>query len=140
MVQNYYISKDKELLDVGKIRDFIAKEYWGDGRTLEDVEKTIKNSYCFGIYTMDHEQIGFGRVVTDYIYFGYFMDVIILTKFQGKGYGKKLIEHMLQDDVIKSLKTIALKTKDAHSLYERFGFKRIGDSPLWMSIDRQKLD
>ncbi|WP_281543195.1 GNAT family N-acetyltransferase [Maribacter aestuarii] len=140
MVQNYYISKDNELLDVGKIRDFIAKEYWGDGRTLKDVEKTIKNSYCFGIYTTDHEQIGFSRVVTDYIYFGYFMDVIIFTKFQGRGYGKKLIEHMLQDDVIKSLKTIALKTKDAHSLYEQFGFKRIGDSPLWMSIDRQKLD
>jgi N-acetylglutamate synthase-like GNAT family acetyltransferase len=140
MEQEYFISTEKKLLKVNAIKTFIADEYWGDGRTLEDVEKTIKNSYCFGIYTSDKEQIGFGRVVTDYIYFGYFMDVIIFEKFQGKGYGKILVEHMLKDDVIKNLKTIALKTKDAQGLYERYGFKTIGDSPLWMSIDKQKLD
>lgn len=139
-MQNYYLSTDKNLLDVAKIKEFIAVEYWGDGRTFEDVEKTIANSYCFGIYTNEDEQIGFGRVVTDYIYFGYFMDVIVFTEFQGKGYGKKLVAFMLDNDIVRSLKTLALKTKDAHSFYEQFGFSRIGDSSLWMSIDRQKLD
>jgi len=140
MVKDFFISNDKHLLNVKAIKSFIADEYWGDGRSIDDVETTIKNSYCFGIYTLYNEQIGFARVVTDYIYFGYIMDVIIFEKFQGHGYGKKLMEYMLNDDVIKSLKTIALKTKDAHSLYERFGFQKIGDSPLWMSIDKQKLD
>jgi hypothetical protein len=46
---------------------------------------------------------------------------------------------MLKDDIVKSLKTVALKTKDAHSFYERIGFKQIGNSPVWMSIDKQKL-
>lgn len=140
MVKDFFISNDKHLLNVKAIKSFIADEYWGDGRSIDDVETTIKNSYCFGIYTLYNEQIGFARVVTDCIYFGYIMDVIIFEKFQGHGYGKKLMEYMLNDDVIKSLKTIALKTKDAHSLYERFGFQKIGDSPLWMSIDKQKLD
>jgi N-acetylglutamate synthase-like GNAT family acetyltransferase len=107
---------------------------------LEEVKKTIENSYCFGIYTSDKEQIGFARVVTDYIYFGYFMDVIILDKFQRQGYGKILVDFMLADSTIKNLKTIALKTKDAHQLYERYGFNKIGDSPLWMSVDKQILD
>ncbi len=138
-MENFFISNDKNLLNVNAIKHFIGDEYWSDGRTVEDVEKTISNSYCFGIYTLEKEQIGFARVVTDYIYFGYFMDIIIFKKFQRKGYGKKLVEHMLKDDVIKSLKTLALKTEDAHSFYTRFGFKQIGDSPLWMGIDKQNL-
>lgn len=140
MSKDFFISNDKNLLNIKAIKSFIADEYWGDGRTISDVEKTVKNSYCFGIYTLDNEQIGFARVVTDYTYFGYLMDVVIFERFQGKGYGKSLIEHVLQDSVIKGLKTIALKTKDAHSLYERYNFKKIGNSPLWMSIDKQKLD
>ncbi|TLP79677.1 GNAT family N-acetyltransferase [Maribacter sp. ACAM166] len=140
MEQEYYISTDKNQLNVAAIRQFITTSYWGDNRTLNEVKQTIENSYCFGIYTQKNEQIGFARVVTDYIYFGYFMDVIIFEKFQGKGFGKILIEHMLEDATIKKLKTLALKTKDAHALYERYGFNKIGDSPLWMSIDRQILE
>jgi len=140
MGKDFFISNDKTLLNIKAIKSFIADEYWGDGRTIADVEKTIENSYCFGIYKKDKEQIGFARVVTDYIYFGYIMDVIVFERFQGRGYGKNLIAHILQDKVIKRLKTLALKTKDAHSLYEHYNFKKIGDSPLWMSIDKQKLE
>lgn len=140
MKQDYFISKNKRLLNVEGIQQFIASSYWGKDRTLNEVKLSIENSYCFGIYTKDNEQIGFARVVTDYIYFGYFMDVIIFDKFQGKGYGKILIEAMLEDSTIKSLKTLALKTKDAHQLYERFGFDKIGDSALWMSVDKQILE
>lgn len=139
MKQDYFISKNKRLFNVEGIQQFIASSYWGKDRTLNEVKLTIENSYCFGIYTKDNEQIGFARVVTDYIYFGYLMDVIIFDKFQGKGYGKILIEAMLEDPTIKSLKTLALKTKDAHQLYERYGFDKIGDSALWMSVDKQIL-
>ncbi|WP_339652328.1 GNAT family N-acetyltransferase [uncultured Maribacter sp.] len=140
MEPNYFISTDKRLLNTNEIQKFIAKTYWGKGRTLTEIEQTIENSYCFGMYTLDNEQIGYARVVTDYTYFGYFMDVIILDKFQGQGFGKLLVEHMLADSVIKNLKTLALKTKDAHQLYERYGFKKIADSPLWMSVDKQILE
>lgn len=135
----YYISEDKNLLQVEKIHNFISNAYWGDGRTLSEVKTTIENSLCFGIYTSTNEQIGFSRVVTDYIFFGYFMDVIIFEEYQHMGYGKVLIDYMMNHPIIKKLKTVALKTKDAHSLYEKFGFTKISDSPLWMSIDRQKL-
>jgi GNAT superfamily N-acetyltransferase len=136
----YYISTDKSLLQLEPIHEFITNHsYWGKGRTLAEVQGTIENSLCFGMYTMADEQIGFARVVTDYVFFGYFMDVIIFKKFQGKGYGKKFLEFILEHEVIKRLKTLALKTKDAHMLYEKFGFKKVGDSPLWMAIDKQQL-
>ncbi len=135
-----HISTDKKLLDVSRIHEYISTvSYWGRGRTIQEVQKTIENSLCFGMYNILNEQIGFARVVTDHVAFGYFMDVIIFEEYQGKGYGKKLIEHIMNHDVVKKLKTIALKTKDAHNLYEKHEFKSIGDSSLWMANDRLKL-
>lgn len=140
MKNDFYISTDKNLLNVDFIHEFVQNSYWGQGRTMEQTVKTIGNSFCFGMYTKFNQQIGFARVVTDYVFFGYIMDVIISNEYQGKGLGTKLVDFMLNDEMMKNLKTITLKTKDAHSLYEKNGFSRVGNSPLYMSIDRQKLD
>ncbi len=140
MKSSSYISTEKELVNVEKIHDYINKvSYWGRGRSIEEVKKTIEHSLCFGIYNRNDEQMGFARIVTDYVAFGYVMDVIVFDEFQGKGYGNKLIEGIMNHDVVMKLKTIALKTKDAHELYEKFDFKSIGDSELWMANDRLKL-
>ncbi|WP_306770387.1 hypothetical protein [Muricauda sp. TY007] len=51
-----------------------------------------------------------------------------------------MIQHILDRPEVKKVNTVALKTLDAHSFYESLGFKRIGDSEMWMSIDRVKYD
>lgn len=136
----YFISTDKTRLDTTAIHDFISISYWVDGRTMEKVRSTIENSLCFGIYMKEGRQIGFARVVTDYTFFGYIMDFIVFKEYQGNGYGKILMDFIMEHEVIKNLRTISLKTKDAHELYKRYGFKSIGDSPLWMAVDKQKLN
>lgn len=140
MSDNFHISTDKTLLNVDFIHEFVQNSYWGQERTVEQTMKTIENSFCFGMYTNCNQQIGFARVVTDYVFFGYIMDVIISKEYQGKGLGTKLVDFILNDEMIKNLQTITLKTKDAHSLYEKYGFSKVGNSPLYMSIDKQKLD
>lgn len=140
MSQGFHIATDRNLLNIDFVHQFIQESYWGKERTREQTIKTIDNSLCFGMYTKNKEQIGFGRIVTDYVFFGYFMDVIVARNHQGKGLGKVLIETMLNHEITKKLQTVALKTKDAQTLYEKYGFKKVGDSTLWMSIDRQKLD
>ena len=140
MKSSSYISTEKELLNVQKIYDYINKvSYWGRGRSLEEVKKTIEHSFCFGIYKRNNEQIGFARVVTDHVAFGYIMDFIVFDEYQRQGFGKKLIKVIMDHEVVMKLKTVALKTKDAHGLYEKFDFKSIGDSDLWMTNDRLKL-
>ena len=137
---DFSISTDKTLLNVERIHEYIGTiSYWGRGRTIKEVKRTIEHSLCFGMYDSENEQIGFARVVTDHLVFGYIMDVIVFDEYQCRGYGKKLVEHIMQNDVIKKLKTIALKTKDAHGLYENFDFKKIGNSDLWMAKDTVKL-
>ncbi|MEB8329165.1 GNAT family N-acetyltransferase [Flavobacteriaceae bacterium KMM 6897] len=135
-----FISTNKETLDTAKIHRYISTEsYWGMGRSMEDVLITIDNSYCFGLYSETNEQLGFARVVTDFVVFAYIMDVIIFKEYQGKGLGYKLIENIMESDALGKIKTFALKTKDAHSLYERFGFEKIGNSKLWMTKDKVVL-
>lgn len=137
---NIHIATSKDLLDHSFVHEFICNSYWGKERTMQQTLKTIESSFCFGMYSENNNQIGFARLVTDFTFFGYFMDIIIAESHQGRGLSKVLIEFMLNHEIVRGLQTVALKTKDAHSLYEKFGFERVGDSPMWMSIDRQKLD
>jgi GNAT superfamily N-acetyltransferase len=118
------VSTDKEKLDVPFIQNFLKDIYWAAGRTSEEVQKTIDSSICFGIY-LDDEQIGFARVITDYVVFAYVMDVFINEQHRGKGYSSILISAMMEEPILVNIKIWRLATKDAHFLYEKFGFKAL---------------
>lgn len=62
------VSTDKDKLDVPFLQNFLKDIYWAAGRTIAEVQITIDSSFCFGIY-LNEKQIGFARVITDYIVF-----------------------------------------------------------------------
>ena len=96
MTSPYYISTDKSKLSLEVIFDYLSNQsYWAKGRSMEAVEKTIKNSLCFGVYDAQNKQVGFARVVTDYTIFAWLMDVFILSDCQGKGLGKMLMAEIM---------------------------------------------
>ena len=118
------ISTDKNRLDIDVIHTYLTNSYWGKGRTKENVLTTIKNSLNFGVY-LDGKQIGFARIVTDYVVFAYLMDVFILSDYRGKGYSKQLMESIIECSELKYVETWMLKTRDAHGLYKQFGFTEL---------------
>jgi len=115
------VSTDKSKLDVPFIQNFLKDIYWAAGRTIDEVQTTIDASFCFGIY-LDNQQIGFARVITDYVVFAYVMDVFIDENHRGKGYSSILIEAMMKEPELQEVKIWRLATSDAHFLYEKFGF------------------
>ena len=118
------VSTDKTKLDVPFIQDFLKDIYWAAGRTIEEVQTTIDSSVCFGIY-LNEVQIGFARVITDYVVFAYLMDVFIAEKHRGNGYSSILIEVLMKEPILQEVKIWRLATSDAHFLYEKFGFKAL---------------
>lgn len=100
--------------------------YWAAPRTLEEVAICIENSFCFGIY-LDDKQIGFARVITDYVVFAYLMDVFIDEQHRGNGYSSLLIAAMMKEPKLQSVKIWRLGTTDAHFLYQKFGFKALAN-------------
>nr|WP_315151758.1 GNAT family N-acetyltransferase [uncultured Flavobacterium sp.] len=125
------VSTDKDKLDVPFIQNFLKDIYWTAGRTIEEVQKTIDASVCFGIY-LDDVQIGFGRVITDYVVFAYMMDVFIAEEHMGKGYSSVLISAMMEESSLKDVKIWRLATRDAQFLYEKFGFKALANPDRMM--------
>ena len=116
------VSTDKSKLDIAFIHNFTKDIYWAAPRTMEEVQLCVDSSFCFGIY-LNEEQIGFARVITDYVVFGYVMDVFIDEKHRGKGYASILIDAMMKEPALQQIKIWRLATTDAHFLYEKFGFK-----------------
>ena len=118
------VSTDKSKLDVPFVQNFLKDVYWAAGRTMEEVQTTIDSSFCFGIY-LDDKQIGFCRVITDYVVFAYVMDVFIDENHRGKGYSSILINAMMSEPKLQEVKIWRLATSDAHFLYEKFGFNSL---------------
>ena len=131
------ISTDKNKLNIKLIHDFLTKSYWAEGRTIEQVNISIENSLCWGMYLND-EQIGFARVLTDGSVVAYLMDVFIIEKHRGKGYSKMLLKEILANKDLQSVGKWILATKDAHGLYKQFGFEEIKNPERLMSLTSKK--
>ncbi len=119
----YVISTERERLDLDLVHRFLSEEsYWAPGVERELVERSIENSLCFGLYD-GNGQVGFARVVTDRAAFAWLADVFVLSDHRGRGLGKWLVETVLAHPDLQRLRRFFLGTADAHSLYERYGFR-----------------
>ena len=110
---------------------FLKNSYWSPGITFDYVKKAIKNSECFGLYYKG-EQVGFARVITDYTSLGYLADVFILEKHRGKGLAKWMLESIFKHPDLQNIRKWMLATKDAHTLYERYGFQSVENPAKYM--------
>ena len=133
MISGYTFSTDKEKLDIDVIHGFLSQSYWAKNIPVEIVKRSIENSLCFGVYYSD-KQIGFARVISDFASFGYLADVFILESHRGKGLSKKLMEQIMAHPQLQGLRRFCLGTRDAHKLYEQFGFNVIKNPERFMEI------
>ena len=121
------ISTNKELLNINVIHQYLSFEsYWALGIPKTTVEKAIEHSVCFGVYR-NNIQIGFARMITDKSTFAYLADVFIIKEEQGKGLSKLLMQTIHKHPDLQGLRRLLLTTRDAHTLYEQFGWQRIND-------------
>jgi len=79
-------------------------------------------------------QIGFARVVTDRSTFAYLGDVFILEEFRGRSLSKWLMETIISHPELHGLRRWVLATRDAHGLYEQFGFSALKFPDRWMEL------
>jgi ribosomal protein S18 acetylase RimI-like enzyme len=135
----YFLSTDPALLDVSLIHGFLSDQsYWAPGIPRVTVERSLKNSLCFGLFH-ESQQIGFARVVTDRTTFAWLGDVFVIDAHRGQGLGKWMIERLLTHPDLQGLRRILLGTRDAHGLYAQFGFMPLADPSRFQEIHRPNL-
>lgn len=126
-MKNVHIEKGKGLMKIEDVKRLLEQTYWAKERSIELIEKSMDNSICFGIFEDEsNKQIGFARVITDYVTTYCLCDVIVDSEYRGQGLGKMLMEAIHSDKEISDLRGILL-TKDAHGLYAKYGFVEGGN-------------
>ena len=132
-MQPYEISSDTRRLDVTAIHAFLSKTYWSPGIPFETVERAVRNSVCVGAYT-GRQQVGFARVVTDKTTFAYLADVYVLEEHRGQCLSRRMMEAITQLPELQGLRRMMLATRDAHGLYEKFGFTALAAPNRFMEL------
>jgi GNAT superfamily N-acetyltransferase len=78
--------------------------------------------------------VGFARVISDLATFGYLADVFIDEDHRGHGLSKWLMKIIMDYPGVNGLRRFVLATRDAHGLYEQFGFSALTHVDRWMQI------
>ena len=129
----FVITTDPARLDADAVYAYLSRVYWAKTRSREVVERSLKNSLCFGLYE-DVSQIGLARVISDYATFAYVCDVYVLESHQGKGLGTWLMKVAMAHPDLQGLRRWLLATRDAHGLYRKSGFTALESPERWMEI------
>lgn len=135
----FIISTDKSKLDIDVIHHYLCNEsYWAKNIPLEIVKKSIDGSCCcFGLYANENsilQQVGFARVISDCATFAYLADVFVLESYRGKGLSKWLMKTIMDCPDLQGLRGWMLATRDAHTLYEKFGFSILENTGRFMRL------
>jgi len=119
----YELDDDPARIDREAVHRYLSEEsYWARGRSRAVSDAVIgEAARVVGLYRGD-EQVGFVRIVSDGHTVAYVADVYVLESHRGRGLGVELVRFALEDGPIAGVTKWGLHTKDAHLLYERFGF------------------
>jgi len=130
------VSTDRARLDLDVIHEFLTNCYWAKGIPRDVVQRSIEHSLCFGVYDGSGVQVGFARVVSDFATVAYIGDVFVLESHCGCGLGRWLIDCIMQHPALQGLRRWILLTRDAHGLYEQFGFTPVKSPERYMELHR----
>lgn len=128
---NFTISTDPARLDIDAITEMLTRAYWAQGRTRDMVARYVQHSLVFGIYD-GTRQIGLARIVSDYTTFAWLCDVFIHEDYRGHGLGKWLMQTIHSHPDLQGLRRWLLATRDAHGLYQQFGWEPLDHPERWM--------
>ena len=116
------LDDDPHRVDVEAVHRYLSEEsYWARGRTLETVERLVREATrVVGLYDGDR-QVGFARVVSDGVAVAYLADVYVLFERRGRGLGVELVREAVDGGPFAGVGWLP-HTRDAHALYAKVGF------------------
>jgi len=103
---------------------------WAKNRKIKDLKNCLANSDVIVSLWSSNEILGFGRALSDGTYRSVLWDIVIDHNYQGKGYGKLIVNSLLEDKRIKQSKRIYLMTSNQKDFYCQIGFDEVFSQKL----------
>lgn len=137
-MQAYETSSDPARLDIDAVHAFLSRTYWAQDMPREVLERALAHSLCFSAWHAG-QQVGFARLVTDQATFAYLADVYVLEAHRGKGVSRLLMDEVMRHPCVPGLRRMMLVTRDAHGLYEKYGFRALAAPERVMELHRPRI-
>ncbi len=116
----FWITDDPQVIDLDFITTSLNTTYWAQNRSKSMMKKACSNSVILSLFK-ETAQIGLIRIVGDKATFAWICDVFIAPQHRRRGLGKWLMQCALEHQIC-DVKLRLLATRDAHGLYQKFGF------------------
>ncbi|EOD77738.1 Histone acetyltransferase HPA2 [Grimontia indica] len=133
-MERFRVSNQLEHMNIDLIHQVISESYWAKGIPKATLEKALAHSLCFGVFDENDTQVAFARMITDRATFAYLGDVFVVEERQGEGIARVLMDSIVAHPDLQGLRRTMLATRDAHGLYEKYGFTPIENPQSLMQI------
>lgn len=113
----------------------IQSQWWGGRRTLEQVVAMLRHTTAVvGAVDLSTGQlVGFARALSDSIFRATLYDVAVDKRFQGCGLGGRIVECLLDHELVRSASIIYLACEaQLEGFYRQWGFERYHGRASWM--------
>ena len=98
---------------------------WAKNRKIKDLKYCLANSDAIVSLWSNNKLLGFGRALSDGTYRSVLWDIVIDHHHQGKGYGKLIVNSLLESKRIKKSEKVYLMTSNQKDFYCQIGFKEV---------------
>ena len=98
---------------------------WAKNRKIKDLKYCLANSDAIVSLWSNNKLLGFGRALSDGTYRSVLWDIVIDHNHQGKGYGKLIVNSLLESKKIQQSEKIYLMTSNQTEFYCQIGFKEV---------------
>ncbi len=128
---------ERKDLDPAQLARLYAQAPWAAGRTADDARDMLAHSDLVLSAWDGSTLVGFGRILTDYVYRASIWDVIVDKDYQGQDIGTQIMQRILQHPALKRVELFWLCTRDKQAFYEKLGFSAKEQTGMVWSRSRQ---
>ena len=127
---------EKKEVDAPQLLRLFHQAPWAKERTLEDAKEMLRYTDV-ALCAWDGDQlIGFGRVLTDFVYRATIWDVIVDKAYQKQGIGTEIVQRILSHPRLKRVELFWLCTRRP-TFYAKLGFSSKEQTGMVWSRSKQ---
>jgi len=114
---------------------FNKNAQWAQNRSISDLRNCLSKSDVIVSLWLDKKIVGFGRALSDGIFRSVLWDIVIDQNYQGKGYGKVIVNALLESKKIRNSRRIYLMTTNKKNFYTQLSFEEVNSQKLLIKIN-----
>ena len=127
---------DEKDFDPENLLPLFEQADWAQGRSYEDTKYMLAHSDLALSAWDGHLLVGFGRVLTDFVYRASIWDVIVDRGYQGQDIGREILQRILHHPSLSRVELFWLCTRNKQAFYATMGFS--DQEQTGMVWDRKK--